>query len=254
MENRERRISKWRLPLTAVVLLILLSVVFARSKKNIIETINWNGVSFDVVRVESGNEIVMRWADSTGKPLGKLETFMSYSEFRGVPLSMAMNGGMYLKDQSPQGLYIENGVKHKSVNTDSAYGNFYLMPNGVFGITQNGDARVLTRDRFIKSYEGWRYATQSGPMLVINNTYHPAIRKGSSNVHIRNAVGVTEEGVVYFVISNRKTNFYTLASLFKERLNCPNALYLDGFVSKMRVPSEGRIEDGNFGVMIGVKK
>lgn len=254
MENRERRISKWRLPLTAIVLLILLSVVFARSKKNIVETIDWNGVSFDVVRVESGNGIVMRWADSTGKLLGNLETFMKYSEFRGVPLCMAMNGGMYLKDQSPQGLYIENGVKHKAVNTDSAYGNFYLMPNGVFGITQNGDARVLTRDMFIKSYEGWRYSTQSGPMLVINNSYHPAIRKGSSNVHIRNAVGVTSDGVVYFVISNKKTNFYTLASLFKERLNCPNALYLDGFVSKMRVPSEGRIEDGNFGVMIGVKK
>jgi len=103
-----------------------------------------------------------------------------------------------------------------------------------------------------KSYT--RVATQSGPLLVIDGKLHPALTDGSKNVHIRNGVGINKDGKVVFVISNQKTNFYDFASLFKEVLECDNALYLDGAISKMFINETNRNEDGRFGVMIGVVK
>jgi uncharacterized protein YigE (DUF2233 family) len=49
-------------------------------------------------------------------------------------------------------------------------------------------------------------------------------------------------------------NLYDFATFFQS-LGCKNALYLDGFVSRMYLPSEGREQlDGNFGAMIGYSR
>lgn len=94
------------------------------------------------------------------------------------------------------------------------------------------------------------FATQSGPMLLVNGEYHEVLTKGSSNLHIRNGVGVLPDGKVLFVMSKEKVNFYDLATLFKQR-GCKNALYLDGFVSRIYLPSKNWEQlDGDFGVMI----
>ena len=46
-------------------------------------------------------------------------------------------------------------------------------------------------------------------------------------------------------------NFHDFANYFKS-LGCENALYLDGFVSKTYLPSEGyNTLNGNFGIIIG---
>jgi len=44
----------------------------------------------------------------------------------------AMNGGMYHSDYSPVGLFIENGVERSPPSTRGGWGNFHLLPNGVF--------------------------------------------------------------------------------------------------------------------------
>jgi uncharacterized protein YigE (DUF2233 family) len=88
-------------------------------------------------------------------------------------------------------------------------------------------------------------------MLLIDGEYHPALKKGSTNMHIRNGVGILPNGNVLFAISKQKVNFYDFATLFKQ-MGCKNALYLDGFVSKCYLPANGANDlGGAFGVIIG---
>ena len=162
-----------------------------------------------------------------------------------------MNGGMYLRDLSPQGLYIENGKIIKKVDpTQEAYGNFYMQPNGIFYITKDKKAHV-TRTKEFKYSDNINYATQSGPMLVIDGQIHHKFMPNSKNVHIRNGMGILPNGDLLFAISSHKINFYNFATFFKQ-YGCKNALYLDGFVSRIYLPEQGITDqDGLFGIIIG---
>jgi uncharacterized protein YigE (DUF2233 family) len=84
------------------------------------------------------------------------------------------------------------------------------------------------------------YATQSGPMLVIDGKLHPRIREDGTSRKIRNGVGACEEGRTAFAISNEPVTFHEFALLFKIELKCPDALYLDGSISAAYAPSLGR--------------
>jgi uncharacterized protein YigE (DUF2233 family) len=98
------------------------------------------------------------------------------------------------------------------------------------------------------------YATQSGPMLVIDGEIHPIFKEGSKNLNIRNGVGILPDKKVVFAMSKKEINFYDFANYFK-KLGCKNALYLDGFVSRAYLPEKKWVQtDGNFGVMIGITK
>ena len=168
-------------------------------------------------------------------------------------LVFAMNGGMFMKDYTPLGLYIENGVeKHKINKTQEAFGNFYMQPNGIFYITEDKKGVVCKSTDF--ENKNIQYATQSGPMLVIDGKLHPKFNEGSKNLNIRNGVGILPNGNVLFAMSKKKINFYDFAQYFK-KLGCKNALYLDGFVSRTHLPSKGyKTNGGKFGVIIGVVK
>ena len=156
---------------------------------------------------------------------------------------------MYLKDRSPQGLFIQNGIVQKAIDTiQKGYGNFYMQPNGVFYITDDNKGYVTVTSKF--SDEGVKFATQSGPMLVIDGKIHAIFREGSKNLNIRNGVGVLPNGKLLFGMSKQKINLFDFASYFRKQ-GCKNALYLDGFVSKTYLPSKKWISvDGNFGVII----
>ena len=57
--------------------------------------------------------------------------------------------------------------------------NFYMMPNGVFYINENkAYIDETTNSIKYKSKINPSQATQSGPMLVINNEHHPAFNHG----------------------------------------------------------------------------
>ena len=162
-----------------------------------------------------------------------------------------MNGGMYKEDNSPLGLYIENGKTLARLNTASATGNFYLKPNGVLYINNKKEAGICTTPNF-RNNGNIAYATQSGPMLVIDGQIHAAFKAGSQNVNIRNGVGILKNNTLVFVMSTTAVNFYDFALYFKN-LGCTNALYLDGFVSRTYLPEKNWLQtDGNFGVIIGV--
>ncbi|GAB3959457.1 hypothetical protein GCM10028805_55610 [Spirosoma harenae] len=152
-------------------------------------------------------------------------------------LLFAMNGGMYEPNLSPVGLFISEGVAAKDINlSKQPSDNFHLLPNGIFGIDSSDNAFIHPSEEY-KGNKNIRLATQSGPMLVINNTYHPAFIKGSANLNIRNGVGINDKGKVIFILSSDRVNFFEFAELFKEELHCKNALYLDGAISQIYVPS-----------------
>ena len=79
-------------------------------------------------------------------------------------------------------------------------------------------------------------ATQSGPLLLRNGRVHPAFREGSANRLFRNAVGVPSPDAALFVISEAPVNFHEFATLFRDVLRCPDALFLDGTISSLFAP------------------
>lgn len=197
--------------------------------------------------------IVFYWKDTNGKNFRSLNALKQFTESNGHELEFAMNGGMYLKDNSPQGLFIENGIAHSSLDTLSGFGNFYMKPNGVFYLTKTNEAIVCNTTDFTDNGQV-KFATQSGPMLLIAGKIHPVFKEGSKNLNIRNGVGILPDGKVIFAMSKEEINFYDFALFFK-KMNCTNALYLDGFVSRTYLPKENWKQlDGNFGVIIGVVK
>ncbi|MFD0863603.1 phosphodiester glycosidase family protein [Sungkyunkwania multivorans] len=195
-------------------------------------------------------ELRFFWKNNDGINYSNFQSLRQEVAKKNKQLVFAMNGGMYKSDRSPQGLYIENGrILAKIDTTNKASGNFYMQPNGVFYLTKAQRPVICRTDAFIND-NNVEYATQSGPMLLIDGTIHPKFNQGSSNIHIRNGVGVLPNGHVLFAMSKEEINFYDLATFFK--LNgCLNALYLDGFVSRTYLPSKGWEQlDGTFGVII----
>lgn len=235
------------------IFLIAIAIVFFAG--GFLSPVNKGNISTDkrIISYEINpkqQELRLFWKDSLGNNYGNFKKLKISLEREGKQLLFAMNGGMYLQDRSPQGFFIEKGILKKEINrTQNAYGNFYLQPNGIFYLTKDKAGVVCPTSSFQSNRE-ISYATQSGPMLLIDGNYHPKIRKGSSNLHIRNAVGILPNGNILFAISKERINFYDLATFFKEK-GCKNALYLDGFVSRAYVPSQKWIQmDGNFGVII----
>ncbi|MEO0469466.1 MAG: phosphodiester glycosidase family protein [Bacteroidota bacterium] len=190
------------------------------------------------------------WRDEANNNYGNFIRLRKTLTEKGETLRFAMNGGMYLKDGSPQGLFIQNGTVQNKVNRKASdYGNFYLQPNGIFYLTTEGKA-IITRTDSFHMQDNIAFATQSGPMLVIDGKRHPIFTEGSQNVHFRNGVGILPDGRLLFALSKETINFYDFSGFFLQH-GCQNALYLDGFVSRMYLPEKNWVqEDGQFGVII----
>jgi len=116
--------------------------------------------------------------------------------------------------------------------------------NGVLCV-QDGRADVIETLRFKAEAPTCTYATQSGPMLVIDSKLHPRFLSDSTSRYVRNGVGTSADGrTVTFAISNRPVTFYAFGTLFRDVLNLPNALYFDGNISRLHAPHIGRSDIG----------
>lgn len=180
----------------------------------------------------------LHWKDEGGVPYGNVGTLARALNRAGVPVVMAVNAGMYHADGAPVGLYIEGGEQLKKANTAGGPGNFHMKPNGVFYFTDD-EAGVMETSRFLKSKPRANYATQSGPMLVIDGRIHPRFSVNGPSLKIRNGVGVRDPHTVIFAISNGAVSFGDFARLFRDILKCQNALFLDGSISSLWAPSVG---------------
>lgn len=176
------------------------------------------------------------WKQANGDPYGFLQNIPRRDGAGTGQLVFATNGGMYRSDRSPLGLYVENGRELVRTNTAAGTGNFYIKPNGIFYV--NGDnAGILETRHFLRRRPLSDIATQSGPMLVINGVINPKFLPNSNSQKIRNGVGVQDSHHVVFAISNDTVTFGEFAQFFRDLLHCSNALYLDGSISSIYVPS-----------------
>ena len=116
--------------------------------------------------------------------------------------------------------------------TSDGPGNFGLLPNGVLCL-EDGAARIVESRTFASDPPECVYATQSGPMLVIEGGLHPRFLQDSDSLNIRNGAGVTEDGRLILAISNERVNFHHFARLFRDDLDAPDALYFDGKISRL---------------------
>lgn len=172
----------------------------------------------------------------------------------GQHMSFAMNGGMYHPDYGPVGLLVEQGRETGTLNHADAFGNFFMKPNGVFWVA-DGKAGVMETEAFAKAGLSPREATQSGPMLVIDGQIHPRFLPDATSLQIRNGVGILPDGHVAFAISNDPVRFHDFATLFRDRLQSKNALFLDGSISSLYAPEIRRHDrDAVMGTIIAVVK
>ncbi|MGX5848972.1 phosphodiester glycosidase family protein [Mesorhizobium sp. PL10] len=172
-------------------------------------------------------------AAADGKPFGSLEAFDKAMAGEGRPVLLSMNGGMYHEDLSPVGLLIESGIEKSPLNLAGAEGNFFLKPNGIFLLGKDGKAAVMESSAYAAARPDVAFATQSGPMLVIDGALHPRFETNGSSRYIRNGVGVRDENTVVLAISRSDVSFGSFARLFRDALGCRNALFLDGAVSAL---------------------
>ena len=221
---------------------LLLSLFAAPAAAQDCAPTEFDGLRFTACEV-APTELRLFHADETGAPWGHFGRLDAKLRGEGRTLGVAMNGGMYHDDRRPVGHYVEDGAEMTPLVTREGPGNFGLLPNGVLCLT-SGEARILESRRFAEERPDCRFATQSGPMLVIDGELHPRFLPDSTSRHVRNGVGVRSDGSVVLAISDQPVTFHEFGRLFRDALGTPDALYLDGSVSRLWAPAIGRRDFG----------
>ncbi len=219
---------------------------------NACETLTYKSNDYTLCQVTLDDDLRLFHSDADGRLLGSFSRINAMLEQNGQTLGFAMNAGMYHADRSPVGLFIENGKERTPLADGGTYGNFGLKPNGVFCFGKQA-LTVIETNVFRLAKIACDYATQSGPMLVIDGTLHPRFLLDATSHYIRNGVGVSADGTrAWFVISDNPVTFHEFGSLFRDHLKTPNALYFDGKVSRLFAPDLGRSDSGfPLGVIVG---
>lgn len=209
------------------------------------QNISFEGSRFTICQARPDTHdiaLVNRGAD--GQPMRDFAGLKARLGERYPRLAFAMNAGMFDASGAAIGYYVEDGAAQVPLNRNPGPGNFHLLPNGVFW----GDAagwHADTTDNFARTRpDHVRFASQSGPMLVIGGKLHPRISDNGTSLQVRNGVGVSLDGSAWFAISNQPVSFGRFARLFRDRLGCPDALYFDGAVSRLFDPIAGRRDSG----------
>ncbi|WP_026379949.1 phosphodiester glycosidase family protein [Afifella pfennigii] len=236
-------------------LLTLLAFLTAGPAFAACESLRHDGTRYSLCRFDPAKvELRTYLNDASGKPYGSFRALKGALAARGEELVFAMNGGMYDDKLAPVGLYMEEGRTLKPANTAKGPGNFHMLPNGVFWVGA-GRAGVMETKEFLRQKPPAEFATQSGPMLLVDGARHPRFFPESDSRKRRNGVCVTPRGEAVFALSEAPVNFWEFSGLFKERFGCKNALFLDGTISSLYAP-EIRRADGFFplGPIVAVKK
>lgn len=207
------------------------------------EDVQFEGLSYSTCTVDPATErLELFLYDEKGVPYGDFAALEQAFEGQSIPF--AMNAGMYHEDRSPVGYFVAGGLELTPLLTGPSAGNFGMLPNGVLCI-RPGQARVFETLVFEQMSSRCDFATQSGPMLVIDGALHPRFLPDSTSRFVRNGVGTTDSGDrAVFAISNQPVTFYEFARFFRDGLGLPLSLYFDGNVSQLHAPGLGRSDRG----------
>ncbi len=218
------------------------------------ESIEFDDTPYTICEVTpQSDRLELFLRDADGDLYGQFSAIDRALETSGQKLLFAMNAGMYHDDRAPVGHYVEDGDEVMRVITSAGPGNFGLLPNGVLCL-RPGRADVIETSVFVAEAPECTDATQSGPMLVVNGDLHPKFLADGTSRYIRNGVGTSADGArAVFAISDTPVNFHTFGRLFRDHLQTPNALYLDGNISRLYAPDLGRSDFGfALGPIVGV--
>ena len=193
---------------------------------------------FTVCSVENG-KVEIRTSDAAGNPYRTFAALQAALGKRADDVAFAMNAGMFDEEGHAIGLLIEDGEQLHAINRREGGGNFHMLPNGVFLVLSDGTAEVITSDEFQPSDDN-AFATQSGPMLLVDGKLHPDFERDGRSRHFRNGVGIGPGGTPVFVISQDPVSFGRMARFFRDALRVKDALYFDGAVSSLWDPANGR--------------
>ena len=199
---------------------------------------------FTFCEASAGDDLRLFLRDTKGQTFGSFASVNAALTDADKTLDFAMNGGMYHPDRAPVGLYIEDSVEQARLILSEGPGNFGLLPNGVFCV-EDTRLTIIESHAFAAARPACRYATQSGPMLVIDGAYHPRFKQDSESRLLRNGVGVSADGQrAGFVMADSAVNLWEFARFFRDHLGLPQALYIDGRVSRLHAPALDRSDWG----------
>jgi uncharacterized protein YigE (DUF2233 family) len=179
----------------------------------------------------SKSTVRLFWKTSNGNRIGTFDKLNDLVSASGDHLIFAANAGIFDSTFSPCGLHVENGQELVPSNLKTGTGNFYLKPSGIFLIDNRGPA-IIESSQYLSLPAKPILATQSGPLFLVKGQINAQFAIDSDNRRIRSGIGVISSDRIVFVISRDPVTFYEFASFFQKTLHCPDALYLDGEVSK----------------------
>lgn len=189
-------------------------------------------------------ELTLHWKNSEGVPYRTFDELLEDLQISGKRVSFMVNAGIFEPGGIPTGLHIQGGKELRPLNLAEGRGNFYLKPNGVFYVGDDG-AHIVTSENYASIAPNPRFAVQSGPMLLIDGRAHPKFNAPSKSRLHRNGVGILPDGRVIFIMtdltSGTRTNLFQFAMMF-QKYGCKDALFLDGDLSKMRIDDGKSIE------------
>lgn len=215
----------------------------------------FEGIPYTACVVDPAGEDLRLWLRGPdGQVFGTFDRLAAHLSDEGKELAFAMNGGMYHEDRAPVGYFVEDGATLAPIVTRAGPGNFGMLPNGVFCLT--ADTAVIRESRaFAADPADCRYAMQSGPLLVQAGRLHPKLLPSGRSAFIRNGVGLRPDGTLVFAISDAPVTFHRFARMFRDLLGAPDALYIDGNVSRLYAPELGRRDIGlPMGPIVGVAR
>lgn len=199
---------------------------------SICRTLTFEDIDYVACEVDTSSHGVRLFhADTAGKPYGSLTEFSKAMADQPPPVLFSMNAGMYHDDLSPVGLYVEAGRQISAIVTGEGEGNFFLKPNGVLLIGKDGSPAIMETGAFVAAQPEVSYATQSGPMLLIEGALHPRFDEDGKSRHVRNGGGSRDGRTLVFAVSLNEVSFGSFARFFRDALGCRGALYFDGVVS-----------------------
>jgi len=224
----------------------------ARAVASACEQRRFEGAAFTACRYDRRRDRIALYLDGRHGRLRSLAALEAELGPRVASLRFAMNAGMYDETGGPIGLYVEEARERHPVNRRSGPGNFHMLPNGVLAVDREGRVAIVPSMRYDPASRPL-WATQSGPMLVIDGALHPAIQANGTSLHVRNGVCVADPDSAWFAISDEPVSFGRLARLFRDTLGCRNALYFDGAVSSLwDRPAGRRDERATLGPLVAV--
>lgn len=206
-----------------------------------------------ILDMHSNSVSFYSFLESSGKIKGIADVVNQFKEKGDGELLFATNGGMFHSNFHPVGLLIQDGLMISQINLSKGNGNFFLQPNGVFLVDENMHPYIITTNAYTSTKKPFKFATQSGPMLVVNEKINPIFRTNSNNRYIRSGVGVTRDSKIVFLLSLTPVTFHELAKVFLDDLKCVDALYLDGAISEFYTRDNTKTSN-QFGVIIAVTK